>query len=719
MLKTNSKNKTQDKAKSGDKSEKKSGKKTKTQSLKFKFIIMILFIVALSNALLGFISFNITKPAIEKSVEEVLRSNSKSFAEFVYKENEEIFSVLHVLAGLDVIKSEDVSIADKNDVLSSIKGANKNIREVRFYTRSGEGFENGKSADFSSRDYVKKAAMGSDFISDPAVSDSGELSFYYSVPVYSAKGSLYGLLAARVNGEYFSQVCAGRFIGKESHPFIINMLSGRTIADADSSYVKKGQILKNTTKGAMNDAISDAMGGKESYRIFYEPFRKKTMVASYRPAGDNCDWAVFCMVPYSEYFGSISSLVNAIVILTAAILAAAIALSVLTVSRSLKPLQILRDSINDIASGNGDLTKRIKVSSKDEIGEVVHGFNEFCGKLQNIISDVVNAKNALDFAGETMTASAEDTASSISQIVSHIEDIRSQVETQGSSVEQTAGAVNEIASNIESLENMIQNQSEQVSQASAAVEEMIGNITSVNQSVDKMASSFGELQNQAQTGSSKQQDVNERVAQIETQSEMLLEANAAISSIAKQTNLLAMNAAIEAAHAGEAGKGFSVVADEIRKLSETSSAQSKTIGEQLSNIKDSINKVVTASQESSDAFSTVSRKIGETDQLVQQIKAAMEEQTIGSQQIGDALHVMNDSTIEVKTASGEMSVGNKAILDEVHNLQEATAAIKGRMNQMSDGIRKISDDGNALSGISLQMRDSIAQIGDKINQFKV
>ena len=701
------------------KSKKTSKTNSKSKSLKFKLITMILFIVAVSNALLGFISFKITKPAIEKSVEEVLRSNSQSFAEFVYKENEEIFSILHVLAGLDVIKSEEVPVSDKNEVLFSIRSANKNIKEVLFYKKNGEGYENGKLVDFSGKDYVKGASMGVEFISEPAVSDTDELSFYYSVPVYSPRGMIFGILAARVNGEFFSQVCAQRLIGDESHPFIINMRSGRTIADADSSYVKKGQILKNSTQGAMNDAILDAMDGSESYRSFYEPFRQKKMVASYRPVGDNCDWAVFCMAPYNEYFGSITSLVNAMLVLTAAVLLAALILSVITVSRGLKPLQILKESIKEIATGNGDLTKRIKVASKDEIGEVVQGFNEFCGKLQNIISDVVNSKNALDFAGETMATSAEDTAASITQIISNIKDVHSQVENQGTSVEQTAGAVNEIASNIESLVNMIKKQSEQVSQASAAVEEMIGNITSVNQSVDKMASSFDELQKQAQTGAAKQQDVNERVAQIETQSEMLQEANSAISSIAEQTNLLAMNAAIEAAHAGEAGKGFSVVADEIRKLSETSSAQSKTIGEQLSNIKDSINEVVTASQESSDAFSTVSRKIGETDQLVQQIKAAMEEQTIGSQQIGDALHIMNDSTVEVKTASSEMAVGNKAILDEVHNLQEATDAIKISMEQMSSGAKKINDDGTALSGISAQMKDSIQQIGDKINQFKV
>ena len=375
--------------------------------------------------------------------------------------------------------------------------------------------------------------------------------------------------------------------------------------------------------------------------------------------------------------------------------------------------------LEEMATGEADLTKRVTLRVIDEIGFLVINFNKFCDKLQTIIGETKNSKDELAVSGESMSTSTQDTASAITQIIANIDSISHQITTQNQSVQQTAGAVDEISSNIESLNRMIDHQSSGVSQASAAVEEMIGNISSVNHSVEKMASSFQELESNANTGFKMQNDVNERIQQIETQSEMLQDANTAISSIAEQTNLLAMNAAIEAAHAGEAGKGFAVVADEIRKLSETSSAQSKTIGEQLTKIKAQIGEVVAASNESSRSFGVVSQKIQETDQLVMQIKAAMEEQNQGSQQITSALKTMNDSTEEVRSASIEMSNGNKMILEEVQNLQSATLEMKGSMDEMSSGARKINETGAALAEISSQVQDAIDKIGGQIDLFKV
>ena len=694
----------------------------KIKSIKTKLLILLLGIIVVSSLLLGTIAYRISKSALERSVEATITTISEKIAQQVRQENERKFHMLDVLANTAIMKDPDISSLEKSTLLGSATKVDSQYVNIAYYDKNGDSMiDDGTVINFSNREYFKRAIAGEHYVSHPSISPvNGQLLIFYSVPVHSLNGSdCIGAIIAVCHGETLSDMCKDIFIGKESHPFIIDMKTGKTVADADVKYVIDGQVLLESTSGQMKEAIRTTMDGVTGYHTFFEPWRKKEMVAAYRPVGDVTNWAVFCMAPYAEYFGSIDRMVRTMVISIAILVIIAIVLSTLVIKMIVSPLKAVESSITGIASGNADLTQRIEVTSHDEIGNVVNGFNQFTEKLQAIIGDVKHSKEELSVAGTNMSFSAQDTAASITEIIANIQSMHDQISNQVGSVNQTATAVNEIASNIESLERMIETQSSGVTAASAAVEEMIGNIASVNQSVDKMANSFKQLEANAQNGISKQQAVDDQIKQIEQQSAMLQEANTAISSIAEQTNLLAMNAAIEAAHAGEAGKGFAVVADEIRKLSETSSQQSKTIGDQLKNIQSSIAAVVNASADSSSAFSSVSRQITETDQLVSHIKSAMEEQQTGSQQITDSLHNMNDSTAEVRTAAAEMSEGNKAILQEVGRLQNYTGAMKGSMDEMAIGATKINETGATLGNISDQVKESIVKIGNQIDQFKV
>ncbi len=377
------------------------------------------------------------------------------------------------------------------------------------------------------------------------------------------------------------------------------------------------------------------------------------------------------------------------------------------------------NTLKDMETGEADLTKRCKLFIRDEIGDLVIHFDFFCDKLQQIVSEIKKSRDSLSGAGAEMTKATDDTANAIVGITDSISDIRTQISAQGESVHQTATSVTEISRSIIILNGMIESQSNGVGEASAAVEEMVGNIASVNSSVDKMADSFEDLAKNAQAGFSKQQDVNEKIKQIEGQSKTLQEANKTIAQIANETNLLAMNAAIEAAHAGDSGRGFSVVADEIRKLSETSREQSKTIGEQLKKIKDSITSVVSASQESGVALAAVSGKIRETDQLVVQIKSAMGEQRSGSEQIVSALANMKSSTGEVQQSSKDMAMRNEEIMREIKSLQDMTRSMSDNMEKVSAGAGKIGETGASLLEISKKVRESIDKIGGEIDLFKV
>jgi methyl-accepting chemotaxis protein len=248
---------------------------------------------------------------------------------------------------------------------------------------------------------------------------------------------------------------------------------------------------------------------------------------------------------------------------------------------------------------------------------------------------------------------------------------------------------------------------------------MAANIHSVTETLVNNSVNVRAMKEASGVGRTGLQDVAEDIQEIARESDGLLEINSVMQNIASQTNLLSMNAAIEAAHAGDAGKGFAVVADEIRKLAESSGEQSKTIGMVLKKIKESIDKISSSTENVLKRFEAIDLSVNIVAGQEDNIRNAMEEQEQGSRQILDGIVEVTEITRQVKSGSNEMLEGAQEVIQESNNLEIVTQEITAGMNEMAVGAEQINAAVNQVNEISGKNREGIDSLIREVSRFKV
>jgi methyl-accepting chemotaxis protein len=375
--------------------------------------------------------------------------------------------------------------------------------------------------------------------------------------------------------------------------------------------------------------------------------------------------------------------------------------------------------LKEISEGEGDLTTRIEISKMDEIGIMANYFNRALDQIKGLVVIIREQSIKLYDIGNDLMESMMETAWAMKQITNNIQGIKNQTISQSASVSETTATMGQLSQNIGRLNSHVESQAESVSQSSSAIEEMLANIQSVTATLIKNGENVNELTAASEVGRAGLQTVSTDIQEIATESEGLTQINAVILTIAAQTNLLAMNAAIEAAHAGDAGRGFAVVADEIRKLAENAGGQSKTIGEVLKKIKGSIEKITKSANTVLDKFQAIDDSVRTVSEQEAHIRAAMEEQGEGSKQILEAVARLNDVTQNVRQGSLEMSEGSQQVIHESKNLELMTGEITKGMNEMADGADQVNTVVNRVNDISAHNRELIETLAESVAKFKV
>jgi len=486
---------------------------------------------------------------------------------------------------------------------------------------------------------------------------------------------------------------------------------GKNMRDVDTVYgTSMPAAIKAVAEGSKFNCSSYSSVMDITLEIFISPFTLGT---------SDTTWSVMVATTDEYILSEVHDITRFTFILAVIIISGVAVLVYFVLKLTMKPVVDVAQTLKDIAQGEGDLTHIIPEKGKDEITELSHYFNQTINKIKGLVITIRDEALKLSNIGSDLASNMNETAAAVNQITANIQSIKSRVINQSASVSQTNATMEQVTVNINKLNGHIEYQNTNVSQASAAIEEMVANIQSVTGTLVKNSENVSHLKDASDLGHNGLQEVAADINEIAGESEGLLEINSVMANIASQTNLLSMNAAIEAAHAGEAGRGFAVVADEIRKLAESSSVQSKTIGVVLKKIKGSIDKITSSTTSVLNKFDAIDSSIETVAQQEENIRNAMEEQGQGSKQVLDGIGKVSEITKQVKSGSNEMLSGAKEVIQESQNLERVTQEITSGMNEMALGADQINSAVHQVNEITIKNREGIDSLLREVSRFKI
>ncbi|WP_461246158.1 methyl-accepting chemotaxis protein [Treponema sp. R6D11] len=521
------------------------------------------------------------------------------------------------------------------------------------------------------------------------------------------KGNIIGVVGTDVYLDVLTKIVIDRTITKDGNTFIIDNQGtfvvykdpSRVMKEDDNFFKKEGKSLKDLIGSDINIIIEG-----------------NTYWGSMPVSG--MDWHIITTGSTDEFYVDFWRNVFIVILISVAIVLIAIFVSLRFSKILTHPIISLIEVLKSVS--NGDLSRKVTVKSNDEIGNLVDYFNHTIENIRNLIGTIKYKINAMTNTGHELTVNINKTSKSVDHISANFDGMKGKMGKQEKSAAEASKSVQGIKNNIEKLNKLIASQVESINTSSSAVEQMTANINSVTKTLIENSKNVNTLTEASENGKTGLQLVAQEIQGIAKDSEGLLQINSLMNSIASQTNLLSMNAAIEAAHAGEAGRGFAVVADEIRKLAETSGKQSKTTATMLKKIKTSIDNITKSSNEVLERFGAIDSSVKTVSQHEQNILNAMEEQEEGGKQILEAIGNLKDISVSVKEGAAEMVESGEQMNKQTGEFIEISNEIMGGMNEIVNGaVKEIKEAVVFVDEISEENNKNFDNLKEESKKFKV
>ncbi|BBO91605.1 hypothetical protein DSCOOX_47850 [Desulfosarcina ovata subsp. ovata] len=438
------------------------------------------------------------------------------------------------------------------------------------------------------------------------------------------------------------------------------------------------ESFRHPDKGKVDtEASRAALEGRTEEQIIID-YNGNPVLSAYTPLEfEGLNWALLAEIDEAEAFAAINALQWVALIVGAIGIAAIVGVALFVTRAIVGPVQGVVANLTDLAEGEGDLTTRLSVATKDEIGDLAQRFNEFMGKLHAMIKDVTTGVQTLSSSSTELSAISQQMSASAEQ-------------TSGKS-ETVAAAAEEMSVNMSSVSAAMEQSSTNSGMVASAAEEMTATINEIAKNAEKARVISDQAVSQTK-------DAGERMTTLGKAAQSIGKVTEAITEISEQTNLLALNATIEAARAGEAGKGFAVVANEIKDLAKQTSDATLDIKQQIEGIQGSTNGTI-------EAINQIGTVIDTVNEIVATIATAVEEQSISTKEIAENI--------------AQISQG----VGEVNENVAQSSSVAGEITQ---SIGEVNQSAGEMASSSSQVRlsaEDLSQLAEKLNimvrRFKI
>ncbi len=455
-------------------------------------------------------------------------------------------------------------------------------------------------------------------------------------------------------------------IGKTGYAFMVDR-EGLTIAHPNKDDIMNRRITEFDFGGDMLAAPDG---------IFYYHSNDVEKVAVLQTFED-MGWKIVITTDVDEIYAAVNKLGQLSLILVTSVVVIAAIIIFLVANSVAKPINMVVEGLRDAAEGEGDLTKRLQVESRDEVGELASCFNTFVEKVQTIISDIHSNVSTLNSSAaslsglsENLSAGSEDSSQRSNTVAAAAKEMNANMNSVAAACEQASANVNVVAS---------------------ATEKM-------NTTVSEIAGNTGKARKVTEDAVEKTSSAFQRMEALGSAAQGISKVTETITAISEQTNLLALNATIEAARAGEAGKGFAVVANEIKELARQTAEATLEIRQRIDAIQSSTSITLTEMEQ-------INTVINDVNTIVSTIASAVEEQAASTDEIASnvaqaaqGIAEVNENVSQSSLVAGEIS----AEIAEVSQVAGTISRDSGKVNDQAGELLSLSD-----------------HLGETVNQFKL